>query len=368
MKFNCSKTELAAAVSNVQRAVSSKSSMASLEGILIKAYNNEIELTGYDMELGMRTKIEASIKEEGEIVVSAKLFSEIIRKLPEEIVVIETDDKMIIYVTSGLADYQIIGIPTNDYPELPSFDVTDRIKIKGEILKNMIRQTIFAVSDNTTKPIYTGSLFDINGKDFKIVSVDGFKMAVRQENIESECNTKFVVPKKTLSEIIKLITKEDDDVEIILGQRHIVFNIEDYYLISRLIEGNFLDYNSAVPKTEKTKFNISTSVLVNALERIDLLVDERIQSPIKLLVSMDEIKLSCSTARGKASDSLSVTIAGEDVEIGFNGRYLIETLKNTDTDCVKIILNGSLSPMVIRPVDGDSFTFIVVPMRISRDM
>ena len=367
MKFKCMKSDLSLAISNVVRAVSNKTANPALEGILIKAYDNKIELTGYDQEIGIITSVEAQIKNEGEIIVSAKLFSEIVRKLPEEIVSFETDERLITYIVSGNADYQIIGMSSSDYPELPTFKETDKFSVNAGILKNMIRQTIFAVSDNITKPIYTGALFDIDNKNFKIVSVDGFRMAIREENIDSTSKNKFVVPKKTLSEILKLVNDEDKNVEIIIGQRHIIFNIENYSIISRLIEGNFLDYNSTVPKTEKTYFTIKTSILADAVERMALLADEKIQSPIRCVVCDDEIKLSCSSAKGKASDNISINYAGEDVEIGFNNRYLLEALKNSDTDEVKIILNGSLSPMIIKPIDSESFIFLVVPMRLSQE-
>lgn len=367
MKFTCLRSELASAVSNVQRAVSSKASIPALEGILIKAYGSQLVLSGYDLEIGITTNMEATVNEEGEIVVSAKLFSDIVRKLPEEIVCIETDERLITYITSGQADYQIVGISSNEYPELPSFEQTDNIVVNAEILKNMIRQTIFAVSDNMAKPIYTGSLFDIDNNVLRIVSVDGYRMAIREENIESGSSNKFVVPGKTQSEILKLITDDKKDVEIIVGQRHINFKIENYSIISRLIEGNFLDYKTTVPKTAQTELVINTRLLSNAVDRMSLLTSEKIQSPVRCSITSDQIKLSCSTAVGKANDILSVSTIGSDVEIGFNNKYLLDALKNSDTDEIKLILNGPLAPMIVKPVNSDCFTFLVVPMRLSNE-
>ncbi len=367
MKFTCLRSELASAVSNVQRAVSSKASIPALEGILIKAYGSQLVLSGYDLEIGITTNMEATVNEEGEIVVSAKLFSDIVRKLPEEIVCIETDERLITYITSGQADYQIVGISSSEYPELPSFEQTDNIVINAEILKNMIRQTIFAVSDNMAKPIYTGSLFDIENNILRVVSVDGYRMAIREENIDSNSNNKFVVPGKTQGEILKLITDDKKDVEIIIGQRHINFKIENYSIISRLIEGNFLDYKTTVPKTTQTELVINTRLLTNAVDRMSLLTSEKIQSPVRCTITSDQIKLSCSTAVGKANDVLSVSTIGSDVEIGFNNRYLLDALKNSDTDEIKLVLNGPLAPMIVKPVNSDSFTFLVVPMRLSNE-
>ncbi len=365
MRFNCMRSDLSTAISNVSRAVSAKATIPALEGVLIKAYDGSLEISGYDLEIGIVTKVEASISEEGEIVVSARLFNDIIRKLPEEIVNIETDDRMITYIRSGAADYQIVGINSTEYPELPNVDEISTISINAEILKNMIRQTVFATSDNMAKPIYTGSLFEIKDGLFKITAVDGFRMAIREENVDSEESAKFVVPAKAQNEILKLITDNQKNVDIIVGQRHIIFKVENYSIISRLLEGNFLDYKMS--PTASTQFVINTRILASSVERMALLTNEKIQSPVRCSISADEIKLSCSTTVGRANDMIPASVTGNDVEIGFNNRYLLDALKNAETDEVRILLNGSLQPMIIRPVSGQSFTFLVVPMRLAAE-
>ena len=365
MRFRCMRSDLSNAVSNVSRAVSAKATIPALEGVLIKAYNGNLEISGYDLEIGIVTVIEATVIEEGEIVVSARLFNDIIRKLPEEIVNIETDERMITYINSGAADYQIVGINSTEYPDLPNVDEISGITVNAEILKNMIRQTVFATSDNMAKPIYTGSLFEIKGRIFRIVAVDGFRMAIRVENVDSDIEAKFVVPSKTQNEILKLITDPKKDVNIIVGQRHIIFKIENYSIVSRLLEGNFLDYK--MPESSSTEFVINTRILASSVERMALLTNEKIQSPVRCSITADEIKLSCSTTVGRANDMISASVVGKDVEIGFNNRYLLDALKNAETDEVKIMLNGSLQPMIIRPVNGDSFTFLVVPMRLAAE-
>lgn len=365
MRFKCMRTDLSAAVSNVSRAVSAKATIPALEGVLIKAYNDQLEISGYDLEIGIVTTVEATILEEGEIVVSARLFNEIIRKLPEEIVSIETDDRLITYINSGAADYQIVGINSTEYPELPNVEEISGLSVNAEVLKNMIRQTVFATSDNMAKPIYTGSLFEIKDGLFKIEAVDGFRMAIREENVDSDIQAKFVVPGKTQNEILKLITDNKKDVNIIVGQRHITFKIENYSIVSRLLEGNFLDYK--MPTSASTEFVINTRVLASSVDRMALLTNEKIQSPVRCSITADEIKLSCSTTVGRANDVIAASVRGNDVEIGFNNRYLLDALKNADTDEVKVMLNGSLQPMIIRPVNGQSFTFLVVPMRLAAE-
>lgn len=365
MKFTCSKTDLSNAVTNVQRAVSTKVSIPALEGILIKAYNGVLNLSGYDLEIGITTDVEAQIQQEGEIVVSAKLFGDIVRKLPEEIMTVDTDDRMITYITSGNASYQIVGLSASEYPDLPKFEETDKIVIKGGILRDMIRQTIYAVSESTTKPIYTGSYFKVKDKVLTIVAIDGYRMAIRKENIDSDSDNSFVIPKKTQSEVLKLITDDENDVEIIIGQRHTMFKVNSFYVISRLIEGEFIDYNSTIPKGNETQAVVNTREITSAVERMSLLASEKIPSPVRCVFSNNEISLTCKTTMGKANDAIRTNIAGSDVEIGFNNRYLLDALKNCDTDEIKIVLNGPLSPMIVEPVKSDNFLYLVVPMRIS---
>ena len=367
MKISCLRTDLVSAVSNVSRAVSAKASIPALEGVLIKAYDSKLNISGYNLEIGITTDVEATIKEEGEIVLSARLFLDIVRRLPEEIVMIETDDRLVTYITCGKVDYQIVGMSSVEYPDLPTFQQTDGITVNAKVLRDMIRQTVYAVSDNNSKPIYTGSLFDISDGILRIVAIDGFRMAIRSENVDSESKTSFVVPGKTQLEVLKLITDDDENVEIIVGQRHITFKINSYMVISRLIEGTFLDYKSTIPTGEKTELVINTRMMIDSVERMSLLNSERIQSPVRCKFNDNEIRMSCASAVGRANDVISVPVIGESVEIGFNNRYMLEALKNTDTDEVKMVLNGAVSPIVIKPVKGDSFLSIVVPVRLANE-
>jgi len=367
MKFSCYQKDLATAVTNVQRAVSSKTNLPSLEGILIRAVDDKIMLCGYDLEIGITTFLQSSVEENGAIVVSAKLFGDIVRKLPEESVSIETDEKSVVYIQCGCADYQIVGISAQDYPDLPEVDEESTLTIESGVLRNMIKQTIFAISDDNTKPIYTGSLFEVKNNVFRIVSIDGYRVAIRQEKVACDINNKFIVPGKTLSEVLKLVTDEEQKINIIIGQRHAILQIENYSIFTRLIEGKFIDYRSTIPETTKTEFVANTREFISAVERVSLLTTERIQSPIKCMVYDSQVKLSCSTSVGKASDTVLAHISGENVEIGMNNKYLLDALKNADTDQVKVSLNGAISPIKITPVDGgDSFIFLVVPMRFKQ--
>ncbi len=367
MKISCLRTDLANAVSNVSRAVSTKAAIPALEGVLIKAYGESLNISGYNLEIGITTDVDATIQAEGEIVVSAKLFLDIVRRLPEEVVMIETDERMVTYITCGHVDYQIVGMSSVEYPDLPSFEQTDIITVNTKTLRDMIRQTVYAVSENNAKPIYMGSLFEIQDKLLKIVAIDGYRMAIRSENVDSDSKNEFVVPGKTQLEVLKLLNDDEENVDIIIGQRHIMFQVKNYRVISRLIEGTFLDYNTTIPTETQTEVVINTRTIINAVERMSLLNNDRVQSPVRCNFANDEIRLSCASAVGRANDCISVSVMGEPVEIGFNNKYLLDALKNTDTDEIKLVLNGPLKPMVVKPVKGDSFLSIVVPMRLSNE-
>ena len=373
MKIQCQKSQLVEAVSNVQRAVSSKSTLAALEGILLKTTTNgDLKLCGYDLELGITTVIEAQVDEPGEVVLSARLFGDIVRRLPDETVTILVDEKMITQITCGPSEFSIVGIPSSEYPELPSVEGASSIDLTSPILKSMIRQTLFAVADTDAKPVHTGTLFNIENGIIRLVSVDGYRLAMRTEMInlkfEEEDEIRFVVPGKTLSEVIKLLPDQDENVEILVGRRHIIFKIEKYSVISRLLEGEFLDYKAAIPAQFTTEVTVNTRNLINSVERVSLLITDRLKSPVRCIFSEDgEIKISCVTSIGKANDELSAQITGPEVEIGFNNRYLLDALRNADTDEVKVQLTGPVSPMKIVPTQGDSFLFLVLPVRLKQE-
>ena len=366
MKISCNSQILVDAVLNVGRAVSNKSCLTALEGILIKAENDKVSLCGYNLEIGIPTEIAAKVLEPGSIVLSAKIFSDIIRRSPTEDIIINTDEKLITTIKSGSSEFSIIGIAASEYPELPIINQHATLNLDSSVLKSMIKQTIFAVSENDEKPINTGILFDINEKELNLVSVDGFRLAKRTEILESincEKNLSFVVPGKTLSEIFKLIV-DDKNTEILVGKKHILFKIENYCVISRLLEGDFLDYNAAIPKTQTTEVIVNTRKFIESVERVSLVITDRLKSPVRCIFSNGNVKISCITALGKANDEFDLETNGDTVEIGFNNKYLLEALKNTETDQVKIHMNGPLSPMKIMPTDGNQFVFLVLPVRL----
>ncbi len=367
MKFNCNKQTLNDAVLNVTRAVSSKSTMPALEGILIKAAGSRLVLTGYDLEIGITTAIDANIYTEGTIVLNARLFSDIIRRMPENQITIETDEKLNVYINSGKSDYRIIGIPDSEYPELPSVTGSETITIAGEILQSMIRQTIYAISDKDIKPAHKGSLFEIENGFVKIISVDGYRLAIRKEKITYDGEKSFIVPGKSLSEVEKLIREDTKTVSMTVGDRHIIFRIGSYSIISRLIEAEFMNYKAALPSNHSTTLKVNTRKFISAIDRMSLLLNERMKSPIRCRIDNGMIKTSCNTTLGQAYDEFEAEITGEDLEIGFDNKYMLDALRNTETDEVEIHINGPLSPIVLLPSEGDSFIFLVLPVRLRNE-
>ena len=368
MKISCKNSTLVESLSNVQRAVSAKSNMPVLEGILITTNENTIQLCGYNMELGIKTTVEAKIEEPGAIIVNARLLTDITRKLPQDTVVMEVDKNLTVKITSGESEFSLIGVEPSEFPELPKVDNPNTIKIQASVLKSMIKQTIFAVAETDSKPIHTGTLFDIRDKKIKLVSVDGYRLAVRSEQIKEDFELRFVVPGKTLNEILKLLPDDEEKtVESLVGMRHITFIIEKYCVISRLLEGEFLDYQSTIPELSSTKIISGTRDLIDSVERVSLMITDRLKSPVRCVMSDNRLRLSCNTSIGKAVDEINVLGIGDSIEIGFNNKYMIDALKNTNTDEVEIQMNGPLSPIKIVPKDGDCFLFLVLPVRLKSE-
>lgn len=365
MKIVCSTETLSQACQNVQRAVSTKTSIPAIEGILLKAENGRLYLTGYDLEVGINTSIEAKVEQDGSIILNARYLCDIIRRLPDEKVEIEADARQLCYIRSGETNYSLNGISAEEYPELPSVTGGAPVIIDQGILKNMIRQTIFAVADNNSNVVYTGIKFEIEKNQIKLIAVDGVRLAIRTEEIDYDGEElSFIVPGKTLSEVMKLIDEEEADVSLGVGKRHIVFEVNGYSIVSRLLEGEFLDYKSAVPASFATTVRVSTKTLMSSIDRTSLLITDRLKSPVRCIFDDNTIKISSITSLGTANDKISAQIDGERIEIGFNNRFLIEALRVCDTDEVLIKLNSPVSPIIILPPEGESFLFLVLPVRL----
>lgn len=371
MKFVCEAQTLSLACQNVQRAVSTKTSIPAVEGILIKALGNELILTGYDLEIGINTAIPAKVEEQGAVILNARVFCDILRRIPNDIISFESDERNLVVMRSGDIKYEIMGISAEEYPELPEVKGGYPIVIPSDVLKDMVRQTIFAVAVTEAKVVYTGIKFEIKKGELKLIAVDGFRMAIRKEKIDYQGDDiTFIVPSKTLSEVIKLDinnNEEEKTISLGIGKRHIMFDLCGYTVVSRLLEGEFLNYTAAIPITVSTTVNVSTREFIDSIERTSLIITDRTKSVVSCIFDEDNIKINSITALGTANDKIKAKIEGNKVEIGFNNRYLLDALKACETDEVKIELNGAVSPILILPKEGDSFLFLVLPVRLKKN-
>ncbi|MBQ4266631.1 MAG: DNA polymerase III subunit beta [Clostridia bacterium] len=365
MKIICNSAELSKAAANVQRTVSNKSTIPALEGILIEAGEGKVTLTGYDLEVGSIIVIDAEVKESGKIILAAKNFCDIMRMLPDDSVLLESDDRNICKIKSGETDYSLIGTSADEYPELPTLSKFSPVKMNLNLLKDMIKRTVFSVSTGERNPVHSGVKFEIEEKNIVLVAVDGARLAIRREIIEREDENilNFVVPSKTLNEILKLNADEEAEIEILVGDRHLIFRMDNYEIVSRLLEGNFINYKSAIPMTSSTQVVANTRRLIECIERTSLIITDR-SSPVRLVVEDGTMKFSSVTAIGTATDKMPAEIEGNKVEVGFNNRFLIDALKATEQEEIRMEFGSSNQPIIIKPFEGDSFFYLVLPVRI----
>ena len=366
MKFSCEKALLQAAISTTSRAVSPKSSIPALEGILLEA-DEELRLTGYNLETGIRTTVPAEIRTKGTLVLGARLFGEIIRKLPDDIVEFTAEHYMV-NIKCGMSEFNILGTDPEEFPELPTVEYQNSLEIGQNKLKSMISQTLFAVSDNESRPIHTGSLFEVDQKGLSIVSVDGYRLALRHETIERKEGAEefsFVVPGAALSEVEKICSDVEETASITQGARHIMFKVGETMLVSRRLEGEFLAYRQAIPRNNSIRIEGETRALLSSIDRVSLIISDKLKSPLKCIFEQNVLKISTKTAIGDAADQCPTDGDGGGLEIGFNNRYLMDALKAAPADRVRLELTTSVSPCVILPAEGEeNFLYMVLPVRL----
>ena len=299
---------------------------------------------------------------------NARLLSEIVRKMPGQYITMTVNSGYIAEINSEMSDFEIIGSPTSDYPELPTVEEQDTIEISESILKKMISQTNFAVSDNESRPIHTGALFETEENELTVVAVDGYRLALRREVLEQDevPEYNFVVPGAALTEVERIISDGDGKVTITLGSKHIIFKIEDTLLISRRLEGEFLNYKNSLPGQAKYRIKVEKDDLIDSVERVSLIISDKLKSPVRCVFGEGIVKLHTASALGKASDECPVSgDDGENLEIGFNDKYLLEALKAAPADDVMLELNSSVTPCIISPADNsNNFLYMILPVRL----
>lgn len=367
MKLSCSKDSLLNAINIVSKAVSSRTTLPILECILLTADENGLKLTSNDMELAIESAyIDADIETEGNVALEAKFFSDIIRKVNGEEVNISVDDKFVATISCGKSEFKISGQNGEDFPPIPEVEKNDKYVISQTELKNLIRQTIFSVSQDESKPILTGEYIEIEGNMIDFVSVDGYRISYKQSELVQSSGTKSaIVPGKSLGEIAKILSADEDEKAVIyFTDNHIMVDIDGNIVVSRLIQGDFIKYQQSFTNDYKTSAKINKNEMLNSLERASLIARDSRKIPVKMEISGSNIIITSNAETSTAYEEVSSEIDGDKLLIAFNPKYLIDALRAIDDEEVYIHFNTQLSPCVFKPVEGDSYKYLVLPLRM----
>lgn len=366
MKIICSKKELLKGVSIVSKAVPSRTTMAILECILIDASANEIKLTANDMELGIETTIDGDIVERGIIALDAKVFSDIVRKLPDSDVVIETDSSLKTTISCEKSIFNIIGKSGEDFSYLPFIDKEEFISISQFTLKDVIRQTIFSIADNDNNRLMTGELFDIYENMMKVVSLDGHRISIRKIELKNNYNPrKVVVPGKTLQEISKILTGESEDmVDIFFTERHILFEFDNTRVVSRLIDGEYFNVDQMLSSDYETRVKVNKKEFLDCIERATLLVREGDKKPIIVNVQEGIMELMINSFIGSMDEEIEIEKEGKDIMIGFNPKFFIDALRAIDDEEVVLYMVNPKAPCFVRD-DDETYIYLILPVNFN---
>ena len=366
MKFTCSKSNLLNGVQIVSKAVPNKTTMSILECILINASDNQIKLTANDMELGIETIIDGNVEEEGIIALEAKIFLEIVRKLPDNEIVIETDSSYMTTITCEKSKFNIVGKSGEDFTSLPSIEKLDSIVVSQYTLKEVVRQTIFSISDNDNNKLMTGELFEVNDDKLKVVSLDGHRISIRKINLKNSYpKKKVVVPGKTLSEVSKILPGDTDkDVVIFFTDKHIVFEFNQTVVVSRLIEGEYFNIDQMLSSDYETKVKINKRELLDCIDRATLLVKEGDKKPIIISISDVNMELRINSTIGSMDETIDITKNGKDMMIGFNPKFMIDALRVIDDEEIDIYLVNPKAPCFIKDAE-DRYVYLILPVNFT---
>jgi DNA polymerase-3 subunit beta len=364
MKLICSKENLLEGINIVQKAVSTKTTLPILEGILLEA-DDKLKMTGNDLEIGIECYIEADVKRKGSIVLNSKMFGDIVRRLPDAEVLMEAKENNSVIIECENSLFEIKGIAAEGFPALPSVEKENGIKISQKLIKETIRQTIFAVSLDENRPILTGSLFEYKNGHLSIVSIDGYRLALRTVMPEFAVQDRnLVIPGKTLNEISKIIQPVEEELTIYTTNNQILFDMGNCILVSRLLEGEYLNYSGIIPKDHETKITVNTKELLACFERASLVItnDER-RYPVKLDIKDDMMVITSNTEIGNAREEIRLEMEGKEMEISFNPRYFIEALRVIENEVINILFTSTIGPCIIKPLQNDAFVYLILPIR-----
>ena len=368
MKFECEKTLLASAIEGVSRAITNRAAIPVLEGIYLKAEGFNLTLTGYDMEMGITTTLECNVLVPGETVLDARLLFSMISRMPAGDVCIELTDEGQAKISGGVVEFEIPAMNASDYPSLPVTGADNTMTLKCGMMREMIEKTIYAVSQDAKKPAHTGELFVIEPGSLTVVALDGYRLAIIKRDVECTRDIRIIIPGKTLQELLKIMGGDEDEVKIDANRRYVVFTTNGYTIMSRLIEGDFLNYEGVIPKDKKTRVTVDCKTFIDTIERASLIITERLKNPLRINFAEDKVTVRCQTPLGKVVDEFApIEMAGDAVEIGFNNRYLLDALRYSKCDRMVLEINGPLSPVKLLPENGTDFIYLVLPVRFKNE-
>ena len=373
MKFTCHKIQLLDIINTVQKAVSAKSIMPILEcGKIDADASGTLVVTGNNLDLCIEYSSACNVSEGGSIAISSKIFGEIIRRIPDdEVTVTVNEENNVTTIKCAKSEFNIQGLSAGEYPAVPAINEVYRLSMKQETLKKMIRKTIFAVSVNEArKPVLTGALFEVDTGVLSVVSSDGYRLALIKETVDASLEKKkFIIPGLTLRELLKVLKDGDETVDIVVSDRHVLFDFGAYKVVTRLLEGEFINYAPILSTPNSIYVKVDTRSLSESLERASLLINDDMTAkaekvPVRLNIALDQIEVTCITGKGKVHDVVEAEVRGDDIEIGFNYRYLLEALKACEEEEVKMEFSNPRSSCFIRSLEGDSYTYMILPVRL----
>ena len=369
MKFICEKENLLLGLNAVSRTSVGRTTTPILEGILLTLKINQLIMTTNDLEIGMEYTLDnCDAIEEGSTVVECRMFGEIIRKLPNSSITISVNDKKLLVIECEGSIYKLSTMNAEEFPVLPNVNIEKSVHISQRMLKDMIKKTIFAVSAEENRPIFTGCLFEIKNNNMCVVAVDGFRLALRKIMMTYEGNFSAIVPGKYLNEIIKNLQDSDEIIDIGIAKNQALFELKNCKIVTRLLEGEFLNYNNVIPEDRETRIKVNKSALQGAVERASIFSitasEKEKKYPIKIFVSLGSVIISCTSQVGDAKEEVIVETEGKELEIGFNPKYLLDALKVIEDEEIYMDFGTNISPCVIRPIADDKFTYMVLPVRL----
>ena len=369
MKIVCYKDKILKAINSVVKGVASKTTMPILEGILIQTNDNEIKLTTYDLEIGIEYIMECDVREQGSTVVNAIMFSEIIRKLPDTEIYISLNSNNLLEIECEGSLYKLSTMNPEEFPELPKIEIENSIELEQNTLKNMIRKTIFAVSSEENRPIFTGCLFEVENNKLSLVAVDGFRLALRTIFLNNQTNDfNAVIPGKTLNEVNKIISDSFDLIKIGVSRNQALFEMDNCKIVTRILEGEFLNYKSVIPNNWDTRIKVNKNNIQDCFERISLIsassVEKEKKYPVKVSVDIGKVTISCTNQTGDAKEEIYVSTEGKNLEAGFNPKYFLDSLKSIEDEEVFLEFGSNIAPCLIKSTENNNYTYMILPIRL----